>query len=220
VRRAVVALALLAASCATAPPPGVLPTVEFDARGTDPSSYFVVFISGDGGWRKIDVKVSDALRDAGMPVVGLLANSYFARERTPEETASDLDRLIRQYSTKWQRQRVVLVGYSRGAEALPVMINRLPDDTRRSIAVVALLGPALRTALAIDRPDRYPLIPELQQMKGLPIVCVYGTLEKESLCRVMTPEQGTALSLQGGHHFGGDYDHVAKAILDALTPRG
>jgi type IV secretory pathway VirJ component len=36
----------------------------------------------------------------------------------------------------------------------------------------------------------------------------------------MTPEQGTALSLQGGHHFGGDYDHVAKAILDALTPRG
>ncbi|HSP14001.1 MAG TPA: AcvB/VirJ family lysyl-phosphatidylglycerol hydrolase [Thermoanaerobaculia bacterium] len=219
-RRAVVALALFTAACATAPPPGVLPTVEFGARSDNASPYFVVLITGDGGWRKIDIKVSDALRKAGMPVVGLLSNSYFARERTPEETAVDLDRLIHEYQAKWQRQRVVLVGYSRGAEALPFMINRLPDETRRDLAVVALLGPGLRTAFALDGPDRYPLVPELQQMKGLPLVCVYGTLEKESLCRMMPPGQGTVLSIRGGHHFGGDYDRIAKAILDALSPRG
>src|SRR6266545_3297982 len=71
------ALALLLVACAT----GSSPIVEREARGTTQSPYFVVFITGDGGWRKIDVKVSDVLRDAGMPVVGLLANHYFARER-------------------------------------------------------------------------------------------------------------------------------------------
>ena len=219
-RRAAVALTLIAAACATAPPPGVIPTVEFSARGDNVSPYFVVFVTGDGGWRKIDIKVSDALRKAGMPVVGLLANHYFARERTPEETAADLARLIHEYQAKWQRQGVVLVGYSRGAEALPFMINRLPEETRRDIGMVALLGPGLRTGFSLDGPDRYPLAPELQQMKGLPLVCVFGTLEKESLCRMMTPEQGTTLSIKGGHHFGGDYDRIARAILDALNRRG
>ena len=80
-----VAACILATSCATSiPPRGVIPTVERDARGTAASPYFVIFITGDGGWRRIDVKVTDVLRDTGMPVVGLLANKYFALERTPE----------------------------------------------------------------------------------------------------------------------------------------
>ncbi len=150
-KRAAVALAvLLAAACATAPPPGVLPTVEFPPAGDAPSPYFVIFISGDGGWRKIDIKVSDVMRKAGMPVVGLLANRYFARERTPDEAAADLDRLVREYQAKWQRPQAVLIGYSRGAEVLPMMVNRLPDETKKSIAVVVLLGPGLHTSLKLD----------------------------------------------------------------------
>ncbi len=219
-RRAAIALTLIASACATAPPPGVIPTVEFSPRSADASPYFALFVTGDGGWRKIDIKVSDALRKAGMPVVGLLANHYFARERTPEESAADLARLIHEYQAKWQRQRVVLVGYSRGAEAIPLMVNRLPEETRRDIAMVVLLGPGLRTGFSLDGPDRYPLAPELQQMSGLPVVCVYGTLEKESLCRMMTPQQGTTLAIKGGHHFGGDYDRIARAILDTLNRRG
>jgi type IV secretory pathway VirJ component len=209
-------LCLLCAACATAPPPGVLPTVEFGARGDAASPYFAVFLTGDGGWRKIDIKVSDALRKAGMPVAGLLSNHYFARERTPDETAADLDRLIREYQVKWQREKVVLIGYSRGAEALPFMINGLPAATRQDIAAVALLGPGLRTAFAVDAPDRYPLLPELEKMSDLPLVCVYGTREKESLCRMTIPAAATIVAIPGGHHFGGDYDRIAQAILDAL----
>jgi type IV secretory pathway VirJ component len=216
-RSGITALALLATACVTsAPPPGVIPTVEREARGHTPSPYFVVFITGDGGWRKIDVKVSDRLRDAGMPVVGLLANHYFARERTPEETGADLDKLIREYQTKWQRQKVILAGYSRGAEALPFMVNRLSDDVRRSVALIVLLGPAEMTGFAMHTPDRFALLPEVRKLAGVPLMCVNGTLEKHSVCRLLRPEEARVLTMKGGHHFGGHYDRIAQAILDAL----
>jgi len=217
--RAAVALLLLSACATTAPLPGTLPLVEFDALSDTPSPYFVVFLTGDGGWRKIDVKVSDVLRKAGMPVVGLLANKYFARERTPDETAADVNRIIQQYQAKWHRAHPVLVGFSRGAEALPIIINRLPAETRRSIALVALLGPGLHTNLSLEEPDRYMLLPEVKQLSAIPIVCVSGTLEKDSLCRAMTGQAATIVSIKGGHHFGGAYDVASQAILDALKRR-
>jgi len=194
----------------------VIPTVERDARGNAASPYFVIFITGDGGWRRIDVKVTDVLRDTGMPVVGLLANKYFALERTPEETGADLDKLIREYREKWQRQKVILIGFSRGAEALPFMVNRLSDDARRSVALVVLLGPAEMTGFAMHTPDRYPLLPEIKRAVNIPLLCVNGTLEKHSVCRALQPGEATVLTISGGHHFGGAYDRIGHAILDAL----
>lgn len=210
----------LTACVTTPPPPGVIPTVSFEARGTNASPYFVVFVTGDGGWRRIDDKVSDVLRDAGMPVVGILANSYFARERTPDETANDLARVIRESQQKWQRQRVVLVGYSRGAEAVPFMVNRLPDDLKGDIALVALLGPAETTSFRVGKPDRYRLEPEVQKLWGDRLFCVVGTLEKHSVCREVPAGEGAVLTLRGGHHFGGAYDRIGRTILDVLNRRG
>ena len=219
-KRVIVALALLAAACTTTrPAPEALPLVEFPPLNDVQSPYFVVFISGDGGWRKIDVKVSEVLRKAGMPVVGLLANRYFATERTPDESAAMLDRLIREYQSKWQRAHPVLIGFSRGAEALPIMVNRLPDETKKTIALIALLGPGLHTNLSMQEPDRYMLAPEVKPLGELPVVCVYGTLEKDTLCKSFG-RQAKVVPMKGGHHFGGDYDVIANAILDALRRRG
>jgi type IV secretory pathway VirJ component len=216
---AVLLLVLGACTTTAPPPPGVVPVVTQEARGTETSPYFVVFVTGDGGWRRIDVKVSDVLRDAGMPVVGILANSYFARERTPEETAADLSKVIREYQAKWQRQKFLLVGYSRGAEALPFMVNRLPDDLKQDIALIALLGPAEKTAFAIATPDRYPLLPEVSQINEAPLVCVVGKMEKHSVCRLLPPDRATVLTLEGGHHFGGAYSRIGHTILDVLRRR-
>ena len=208
-------LALLSA-CAAVPMPGPLPIIERPATSDVDPPYFAIFLTGDGGWRKIDIKVSDALRRSGVPVVGLLSNYYFAKERTPEETTAAIDSLIREYSAKWNRPQVILTGYSRGADALPMVINRLPAESRKRIAAVALLGPAPTGGLSLTGPDRYPLAPELAGFRDLPLICVYGTREKESLCRSIESSQATVIPIAGGHHFGGDYERVARAILDAL----
>lgn len=219
---AVACAAVMLAGCMAAPPPppGVVPVVSYEARGTQTSPYFVVFVTGDGGWRRIDVKVSDVLRDAGMPVVGILANSYFARERTPDETGADLEKVIREYQARWARKKVVLIGYSRGAEALPFMINRLSPEVQGDIELIALLGPAETTAFKVGRPDRYELEPEVQKLWGDELLCVVGTLEKHSICRSIPAGDATVLTLRGGHHFGGAYDRIGQVILDAIRRRG
>jgi type IV secretory pathway VirJ component len=54
-------------------------------------------------------------------------------------------------------------------------------------------------------------------VKKLPpsnVLCVYGDAEKDTLCTQLD-RRVTTVSEPGGHHFGGRYDDVARAILDA-----
>ena len=85
-----------------------LPLVELPTSKT--SDLFAVMISGDGGWRRIDRKVTDELRAGGVPVVGFLTPDYFRTRRTPDESACALERVIRHYQLQWRRSKVILIG--------------------------------------------------------------------------------------------------------------
>src|SRR3954462_1160315 len=74
-----------------------------------------------------------------MPVVGVNALQYFWTKRTPEITSRDLESIISHYLGQWHKSRVVLAGYSRGADVLPAMISRLPAETRAKIRAIVLL---------------------------------------------------------------------------------
>src|SRR5260370_6755313 len=117
-----------------------LPLIEVPAT-TGTSDTLVVFISGDGGWAAIDKSISRILADNGMPVVGLNALQYFWTKRTPEAASRDLQWILENYLTAWKKGRVMLVGYSRGADRVPAMMRRLPDDRRPKIRIKDTLGP-------------------------------------------------------------------------------
>src|SRR5205823_11210171 len=90
-----------------------LPLIEVPAtRGA--SDTLVVFVSGDGGWAKIDKSISAILASEGMPVVGLNSLQYFWTKRTPESASRDLQSIIDTHLGT--RKSVLLVGYSRGAD--------------------------------------------------------------------------------------------------------
>src|SRR6266852_4136244 len=111
-------LALLLAATVTT---SKLPLVEVPAT-SGASDTLVVFVSGDGGWAAIDKAISRVLADHGMPVVGLNALQYFWTKRTPESAARDLQTIIDTHLGQWKKSRVVVVGYSRGADVLPTII--------------------------------------------------------------------------------------------------
>src|SRR5881397_760015 len=111
------------------------------------SDTLVVFVSGDGGWAAIDKAVSRVFAANGMPVVGLDALKYFWTKRTPGEASRDLEQIIDSSLARYGKSRVVLAGYSRGADVLPAMISRLPASTRARIRLVALLGASPRVEL-------------------------------------------------------------------------
>jgi type IV secretory pathway VirJ component len=213
--------ALLAACVATA---GVrdLPLREFPVA--KPHGQFAIILTGDGGWRRLDDQIAKRLRENGVPVVGFLVPDYFREQKLPDEAACALERTIRQYQALWKTNRVILIGYSRGADVLPFMSSRLPADLRASIDVIAFLG--LESLIDFQyHPSWIPLyhphgaqvsvLPEVRKLTGLNLLCVYGDKEKDTLCRQLSPGEATIVREKGGHHFAGDYRRVADTILAA-----
>ncbi|MCW5889751.1 MAG: virulence factor family protein [bacterium] len=203
-----------------------LPLVEVPAVGPR-TDLLAVILTGDGGWATIDRDLGNALAGHGIPVVGWSSLEYYWTPRTPDGAAADLARLLRHYLAAKQKRRVILAGYSRGADVLPFLVARLPDELRARVALVALLGPGTHTDFTFHLSDwlggggddAYPVGPEVLRLRGLPILCVQGSDEDESLCPELPPGLATVVALPGGHHFGGDYDAIAAALI-AAAERG
>jgi type IV secretory pathway VirJ component len=196
-----------------------LPLVEVAPHGT-PGDLMAVIVSGDGGWASIDREIGNVFAARGIPVVGLNSLQYFWKAKTPEVAGEDLARIMRHYRDAWEKTRVLLVGYSFGAEVLPFMAARLPDDLRRMVAGVALLAPGTRAQFEFHFGDwlgtsagGVPIRPEVDKLKGLNVMCFYGEGDKDSLCPALEASAARVLPLPGGHHFGGRYEAIADSIL-------
>jgi len=206
------------------PPPAELsglPIVEVPAQRA--GSTLAILISGDGGWAGIDKAVAASLAEQGIAVVGVDSLRYFWKERTPQSAAADVDRIVRHYLDAWERREVVLIGYSQGADILPFVVNRLPAPTRSRLRLAAMLGLGERAVFEFhlanwlsQSDDGLPIAPELQRMSNVRALCVYSDEGDESSCPDAASDTLRAVSLPGGHHFGGDYDRVAALILEQL----
>ena len=156
----------------------------------------------------------------GIPVVGLDSLRYFWSARTPEGLASDLDRMIRYYLTQLGKQRVILIGYSQGADVLPFAVNRLSPASRSHVALAAIMGMSEHalfefhvTSWVSDDNSGPATLPEVDKITGIPVLCIYGEEESDSLCPQLDPHKFTVVKLKGGHHFNGNYDSLARTIL-------
>jgi len=203
-----------------------LPVVEVPAAGG--SDTFAIIVTGDGGWRAIDRDIASVLASRGVPSVGLVASSYFSERRTANESSAALGQLIRTYARQWRRPRVMLIGYSRGAGVLPFMISRLPLQERNRISVAALLGLDadidFKTSPKVllwqaDDDLSIPVRPELSRLRGVPVLCIAGADDEDSICRSLAPDLSRAVLIPGGHHFGGNYRLIAGRILEAAKVR-
>jgi type IV secretory pathway VirJ component len=216
------AYARLTARAATPPqgPPDIddLPVTEVHASGV--SDEFALLLTGDGGWAGLDQELAARLAASGVPTVGLNSLKYFWSERTPQATAHDVARLLRHYLAAWHKQRVLLVGYSFGADVLPFVVNRLPPELRERVASVSLLGIDSNASFEVRIADWVgsdgagaPTRPELAALTHVPVLCIYGEGESDSICPGL-PAGGIAREQVGkGHHFSGEYALLADRIL-------
>lgn len=195
-----------------------LPLVELPASGAGDT--MAVFYSGDGGWAGIDKGLASGFSKVGAPVVGYDSLRYFWNRRSPDEAAADLGAVMRHYMAVWGKSKVVLVGYSFGADALPTIVAHLPPDLRSHVRLVALLGLDTDGELEFhptdwldqNGPTAYPIAPVLAKLKGFPVVCLYGDQEQDAACPTFAAGLVHPIRLSGGHHFNGDYDSVGAAI--------
>ncbi len=209
-------------------PPDIsgLPLAELPVE--HPGKLMAVVLSGDGGWRDLDKTIAEDLQRQGVPVVGLDCLRYFWSKKTPEQTASVVAAIIQTFMAKWHTDEVALIGYSFGADVMPFAYNRLPENLRAHVALIALLAfsktadfeitvrgwlgepPGADAIAALPQADKIP--PRLMQ-------CFYGSDERDSACPALASRGVETYRRNGGHHFDGNYGVLADIILKGFKQR-
>jgi type IV secretory pathway VirJ component len=203
-----------------------LPVIERPATD-DTATTLVVLLTGDGGWAGADEKVATGLRARGAAVVGLNMRSYLGDRKTPEQAADDVGCIAEYFSALWRRSRLLLLGYSRGADIAPFVAARWPDTLRARLNMIALVSPSTRANFKfhfidllrdVERDDDLPIGPELLRLRGLRVICIYGTGDKGSGCPGNDPQLVQSYARPGGHRLTGGFDAVADLLAAGLSP--
>ena len=185
------------------------------------SDCFAIMFSGDGGWSNFDQGVTSQLAANGISTLGLNSLKYIWNKKTPEQITSDLGRLIGRGEAEFDKPKVILIGYSCGANLVPFAYNRLNDSLKAKVQSIVLLSPEPMADFEFhfynwankSSSKAQPVKPELEKMRNVPTLFIYGSEENNSWCADLMNGMFRLKKLPGGHHFGQDTGRVAGEIL-------
>jgi type IV secretory pathway VirJ component len=208
-----------------AEPKDELPLVRVAATGGPGAAHgpMVLLLSGDGDWVAFMRDLAAAFAERGSPVLGLKARSYLEKPRTPDEAAAALERAVRAQLDAWQRSQLIIVGYSRGADMAPFIVNRWPADLRDRVTAIAFVGLSERASFEfhfedilfdVARPTDIPTRPEVEKLIGIPMVCVQGADEQNSFCA--RPVEGMQTLTHPGKHRATNDAGIVPLLLRGL----
>ena len=198
--------------------------VDYEGAPARDAPVAAVLVSGDMGLAAgMGHRIAERLERAGVSVLGINAPAYFMVRRTPGEIDDLVERAARHALAGHPDARLVLIGQSFGADVLPVGVNRLPPDLRRILALVVLLVPT-RTAyyrispaeyFELGTPDAHA-VAEASAMRDVPVLCIRGERERQSLCPVLRGPNVRHIALPGGHLLNRDADRLFAALRPAV----
>ena len=190
----------------------------------NPEKPMVFFITGDGGYTSFDKSFCGELAANGMPVVALDALKYFWNEKTPVSATADVEKLINIYRGKWQKEKIVLIGYSFGADVLPFVFNRMDKKLQDNTKLLVMLSPSTEADFEIHITDmlnlsvggkQYNVISEIDKMKNIRSLCVYGSEEEAEIKGKTTNSNLSFSTIPGGHH----YDNRFKELVEMISSK-
>ena len=198
-----------------------LPIIELVAHGN--SDMYAIFLTGDFGYLNFDKAIVRYLNSKNISVVVLNSKNYYWSKKSPAQLGRDLGSIMNQYDKKWSRKKVVLMGYSMGAEVLPFAINQLDEKSKAQVTDVILIGPSQKAIFRLKPTDYLfedkkgtEIYGELVKMKGQRsyIICDDHI---NSICRKNLEGISDHDFLAGGHHFGHNYAALSKLIGKRLN---
>lgn len=187
----------------------------------------VVMLSGDGGWLDFNDSLAVAFSKAGYHVIGFNSRTYFWHQKTPDQTAADFVLLLKDYCRRWRIRKIILNGYSFGADVLPFIYTRLPDELQGKVEVLELLSPFLSTDFKVYFSDllnmggdnrTYKVKEEVAKIKA-PIVCFYGEREEPKPLGDIRKRNFLLKLIPGDHHYNGGYHRIISAVTQKALSR-
>ena len=200
-----------------------LPVIITNSIYADKEAPVALLISGDGGWYGFEQSIADNLAKRGIPTVGLDSKKYFWHRRTPEETASDIAKALNYYGKQWDRDKFVLIGYSLGAEIVPFIVNRLPEEVKLKVKSSVLLSPATTTDFEIhisnmlgmgNRQNTYNTTDEIIKMQQIPTMIIFGDGEKTQLPELLNKTSVVIRKIPGDHHYKFNLPLIMQTMSD------
>ena len=191
--------------------------------GSDTTLPLILYISGDGGWNKFSSSFMDTMNKKGYPVVGLNAKEYFWHRKDATVTAKDVAYLISACMTTMKLKKVVMIGYSMGADVMPFVVTRCKKEIHDKLKYVVLMSPSATTdfevhvadILGIGNASGQSVAAEINKISQ-PILIVFGQNENAFPMKAITIKNYKVNKLPGGHHYDGNPAAVCNLILSCI----
>jgi type IV secretory pathway VirJ component len=200
-----------------------LPCIVTPCRSSVSNDNFAILFSGDGGWFKFEQAISRHLAESGIPVIGIDTKKYFWNRKAPEKTASNLTRLVQFYMKEWNKSKFLLIGYSQGAEILPFLVTRIPEDIKTKLNSVVMLSPGLSTDFEIhmsnmagigNKNNTYDVVSEIMKAGDIFQLIIFGDGEKTTIPQKVRGKRIEIVRIPGDHHFKGNSALIVQVMKD------
>ncbi len=187
-----------------------------------PNKPLALLISGDGGWTDFDNSIAETLAQNGISCIGFDTQKYFWEPKSPDATAKDIVLALEYYMLHLKKSKLIMMGYSFGADVIPFITNRLPDELRSKVLLTAMCSPddntdfevTLSSMLDIGSEGKYNVLAEVRKIKEGRKLCIFGKDEDaEELEKSFKLSGADVLSLNGGHHYDDNFGLVVSSIL-------
>jgi type IV secretory pathway VirJ component len=171
---------------------------------------FAILLSGDGGWYGFEQSLADRLANIGISVIGIDSKKYFWKKKTPEQTASDVTALLRYFGRIWGKSEYIIIGYSQGAEIVPYILTRLPEDIRLNVKSGVMLSPETKTDFEVhisnmlgvgNSQNTYDVIGEILSVREIKQIIIFGDGEKTTVPDLLKGKGIEIVKIPGDHHY-------------------
>lgn len=192
-------------------------------KGSDaPTKPLALLISGDGGWTDFDNSIAETLVQNGISCIGFDTQKYFWEPKSPDATAKDVVLALEYYMLHLKKSKIIMLGYSFGADVIPFITNRLPQELKSKVLLTAMLSPddntdfevTLSSMLDISSEGKYNVINEVRKINTGKKLCIFGKDEDaEELEKSFKLSGADILSVNGGHHYDDNFGLIVSSVL-------
>lgn len=183
-----------------------------------------VYWSGDMGMRVgIGEGLVDDLAAAGVPVLTVSSPALFGSGRTRDFVDAAVERSVRTALERTHARSIAVIGNSFGADIVGTGVGNLPPELRRRIASVVLMVPSAEvyfhanpTGIFYRGPVAASPAHTVPLLRGLPVTCIYGTGEDDSLCAEPAMASARRVGIDDGHMMLWSHAPLGRALIDAV----
>jgi type IV secretory pathway VirJ component len=191
----------------------------------DTSKPIIIYYTGDGGFNSFSTAFAKQFNSRGYPVVSFNCLKSFWKFKAPEQSASEASDLITYYESSWKRTKIILIGYSFGADVLAFIFTRLSKNQTDDVKQIILLSPSNHTDFEVhvtemlgnNRKGTNNVPAEINKINQKPILIASGEKEEGGInFNDLKITNYQKITIPGGHHYDSDPAQVVDTIIKYL----